>query len=99
MATVSAAPAARVALVCIVCTCLCCIVNNFALIYDDRLQVTGANQGIGLEIVRQLCRKFDGTVLLAGSHVSVIVLSMASPTSPAPSTAIGGDLKYTYFNA
>lgn len=33
------------------------------------LQVTGANQGIGLEIVRQLCRKFDGRVLLAGAAV------------------------------
>ncbi|XP_064399511.1 carbonyl reductase [NADPH] 3-like isoform X2 [Halichondria panicea] len=31
--------------------------------------VTGANQGIGLEIVRQLCRKFEGTVLLAARNV------------------------------
>ena len=30
--------------------------------------VTGANQGIGLEIVRQLLKKFDGVVLLAGKQ-------------------------------
>ena len=30
------------------------------------LQVTGANQGIGFEIAGQLCREFDGKVLLAG---------------------------------
>ena len=30
--------------------------------------VTGSNQGIGLEIVRQLSKKFDGVVLLAGMN-------------------------------
>ena len=30
--------------------------------------MTGANKGIGFEIVRQLCRQFDGKVLLAGSY-------------------------------
>ena len=30
-------------------------------------QVTGSNQGIGLQIVRELCKKFDGSVLLAGT--------------------------------
>ena len=30
------------------------------------IQVTGSNQGIGYEIVRQLCRKFDGKVILSG---------------------------------
>ncbi len=33
--------------------------------------VTGANQGIGLEIVRQLSKKFDGVVLLAGTSDAV----------------------------
>ena len=35
-------------------------------------QVTGANQGIGLEIVRQLCHKFEGTVLLAGGRLQEV---------------------------
>ena len=30
------------------------------------IQVTGANQGIGLEIVRQLCKRFEGKVILSG---------------------------------
>ena len=42
------------------------------------LQVTGANQGIGLEIVRQLCRKFDGRVLLAGAPVALIKTKSAA---------------------
>ena len=31
--------------------------------------MTGANQGIGLEIVRQLCKAFDGKVILAGCNI------------------------------
>ena len=31
--------------------------------------MTGANQGIGLEIVRQLCKKFDGKVVLSGESL------------------------------
>ena len=33
--------------------------------------VTGANQGIGLEIVRQLSKRFDGVVLLAGTYRTI----------------------------
>lgn len=33
-------------------------------------KVTGANQGIGLEIVRQLCKKFEGKVLLSGTWLN-----------------------------
>lgn len=29
--------------------------------------VTGSNKGIGFEIVRGLCKKFDGVVYLTGS--------------------------------
>ena len=35
------------------------------------LQVTGGNQGIGLEIVRQLCKQFDGQVVLAGQSIDL----------------------------
>lgn len=34
-------------------------------------KVTGANQGIGLEIVRQLCKKFEGKVILSGKVVEI----------------------------
>lgn len=30
--------------------------------------MTGANQGIGLEIVRQLCKTFEGKVILSGEY-------------------------------
>ena len=39
------------------------------------IQVTGANQGIGLEIVRQLCKKFDGKVILSGTHTLMQLIS------------------------
>lgn len=35
------------------------------------LQVTGANKGIGLAIVKRLCKELDGDVLLTGSTVAV----------------------------
>ncbi len=54
----TASPVARVALV------RACHMNLISMCCFP--QVTGANQGIGLEIVRQLCRKFEGTVILAG---------------------------------
>lgn len=39
-------------------------------------QVTGANQGIGLEMVRQLCKTFDGHTLLAGTMLITAIISI-----------------------
>ena len=34
--------------------------------FDDVLQVTGSNKGIGFAIVRGLCKQFNGDVYLTG---------------------------------
>lgn len=53
------------------------------------LQVTGANQGIGLETVRELCKKFDGTVILTGTVLNTSTAFQGylkhnlSPVSPS----------------
>ena len=38
--------------------------------------MTGANQGIGLEIVRQLCKSFDGKVILSGTYLRLCVYTV-----------------------
>ena len=38
--------------------------------------MTGANQGIGLEMVRQLCKTFDGHTLLAGTMLIAAIISI-----------------------
>ena len=44
--------------------------------------VTGANQGIGLEIVRQLSKKFDGVILLSGmQNTAMTSTSMVATVS------------------
>ena len=42
--------------------------------------VTGSNQGIGLEIVRQLSKKFDGVVLLAGKLRKTLAIGITKHT-------------------
>ena len=42
------------------------------------IQVTGSNKGIGLAIVRGLCKAFDGDVILTGKN---IICCFSSTTS------------------
>lgn len=43
------------------------------------LQVTGANRGIGFCIAEQLCKQFDGTVILTGKIKFYVFLNILKP--------------------